>query len=238
MNESDPPYLRLIQDQAYDGAFNMAVDEFLLRSQIQKKDPSSILRFYRFNEPTLTVGYGMWRATETKASSQIPLIRRITGGGMVMHGRSDLTYSLVVPLNHQAIFRKVRESYRLIHQELRKALGHFGAATELFKKKYGIARESNPMRRTERVSFCFDSPVLFDVMLSGKKIAGAGQKRTQGYLLHQGSIAWKVLLEASFDLKESDFCNQFARHLGNLFHVPIKEIPFHAEETKGLAVSI
>ena len=138
MNEDHSSYLRLVQDQARDGAFNMAVDEFLLRNQIQRKDPNSILRFYRFNEPTVTVGYGMWQALGTEMNNQIPLIRRITGGGMVVHGKSDLTYSLIVPLNRQTIFRKVRNSYYLIHEELRNALGHFGIATELFDQNIAV----------------------------------------------------------------------------------------------------
>ena len=238
MNECHSAYLRLIQDEAHDGAFNMAVDEFLLRSQIQRKDPSSILRFYRFNEPTLTVGYGMWQAVRAEMNSQIPLIRRITGGGMVVHGSSDLTYALITPLSRQTILKKVQESYYLIHEELCRALGHFGIATELFEKKCSVAKELDSACKTERISFCFDSPVLFDVMLSGKKIAGAGQKRTQGYLLHQGSIAWKVLAEACLNLTESNFCNQFATCLSNLLRLPIEGIPSLVEEMKELAVSI
>ncbi len=234
MNEGRS-YLHLVQDQAHDGAFNMAVDEFLLKSQIQKKDLNSILRFYRFNEPTITVGYGMWQAVHTKMNSQIPFVRRITGGGMVVHGRSDLTYSLVVPLSRQTILKRVKESYHLIHEELRRALGHFGIATELFEKKYNAVTESDAMCKTERISFCFDSPVLFDVMLSGKKIAGGGQKRTQSYLLHQGSIAWNLLTEAFPNLVESDFCSQFAACLGGLLDLPIKGIPFYAEEVRELA---
>ena len=238
MNESHSTYLRLIRDHARDGALNMAVDEFLLRNQIQTKDPNSILRFYRFSEPTITVGYGMWQAVRLEMNNQIPSIRRVTGGGMVMHEQSDLTYSLIVPLNHQVIFKKVKESYYLIHEELRNALRYFGITTELFDQIGRQAIESNPSSKPKRVSFCFDSPVSFDVMFSGRKIAGAGQKRTQGYLLHQGSIAWNVLTEAYPDLVESDFCDQFATYLSHLLHLPIKEIPFYAEEMKEPAVSI
>ncbi len=237
MDEDHSAYLRLIQDQAHDGVFNMVIDEFLLRNQIQKKDPSSILRFYRFNEPTITVGYGMWQAVRAKMNSSIPFVRRITGGGMVVHGQFDLTYSLVVSLNDHTILKKVRESYHLIHDGLRKALEHFGITTELFKKNCGMGPELDTTCKTEQVSFCFDSPVLFDVMLSGKKVAGAGQKRTQSYLLHQGSIAWNILTEAHPQLAESDFCDQFAACLGNLLDLPVKETPFHAEEIRGLAVS-
>ena len=35
---------------------------------------------------------------------------------------------------------------------------------------------------------CFANPVRDDVMLLGRKIAGAAQRRTRGGFLHQGSI--------------------------------------------------
>ena len=230
-------YLYLIRDQAHDGALNMAVDEFLLKNQIQKKDSNPILRFYRFNEPTVTVGYGMWQAVYSEKNQNIPFVRRITGGGMVVHGGSDLTYSLILPLSRQPLLRKVKESYFLIHEALRKTLAHFGIATELFDKKCDAASDLDPERKKEKASFCFEAPVLFDVMLSGKKVAGAGQKRSQGHLLHQGSIAWAVLTEGNPSLLESDFSNEFAAHLGDLLGLRIKEIPFCSEEVRETAIT-
>ena len=239
MNDDVRAYLHLIEDQAHDGAFNMTVDEFLLKNQIRKKDPNSILRFYRFNEPTITVGYGMWQAVQPQMNERIPFVRRITGGGMVVHGASDLTYSFIVPLSCQPMLRKVKESYFFIHQELKRALDHFGVKTELFEKNCSASEVLDGSRcKAGRVSFCFDSPVLFDVMLSGKKIAGAGQKRTQGYLLHQGSIAWSMLTEVCPQLLESDFCVQFAEGLANLLALQIKKVPFHAEEMEELIAHV
>ena len=55
-------YLRLIFDGAHVGQFNMAVDELLFRKHIEQKNPDAILRFYQFSEPTLTIGYGIWKA--------------------------------------------------------------------------------------------------------------------------------------------------------------------------------
>jgi lipoate-protein ligase A len=54
-------------------------------------------------------------------------------------------------------------------------------------------------------------------MLNGRKIAGGAQKRSRGYLLHQGSIAWDVLSEASPDLSERDFSECFANQIAQLF---------------------
>ncbi|MBI4357771.1 MAG: hypothetical protein HY584_00590 [Candidatus Omnitrophica bacterium] len=247
-------YLQVVFDGAHDGRFNMAIDEFILRRQIRAKDRNSILRFYRFNELTMTVGYGIWRRvvqfsvpvllrdrfffdpTEQNLSrpelvpdrGEVPKVRRITGGGIVLHEKSDLTYSLVASLSEQRILRKVKGSYFLIHEALRKALGSFGIETELFQEN---CNDEGRWRSMECKShYCFESPVLFDVMLAGKKIAGAGQKRTQGHLLHQGSIAWNRLVEANSKLEESEFSQAFSACLGELLGLRAKEISFDAEE--------
>ncbi len=52
---------------------------------------------------------------------------------------------------------------------------------------------------------CFANPVRADVMIDGRKIAGAAQRRTRRGLLQQGSIQ-------GIDL-ESDLAQRFAREL-------------------------
>ena len=158
-------YLRLILDQVRDGATHMAIDEILFLRSIQNGEINSILRFYRFSPPTITVGYGMWRdysaiASEVSFSSlrareagaaiscseiasaslgllprndvekshshsDIPVVRRLTGGGIVRHDQ-DLIYALIVPPVFLKKLGKVRESYRLIHSALIKVLERFG----------------------------------------------------------------------------------------------------------------
>jgi lipoate-protein ligase A len=53
---------------------------------------------------------------------------------------------------------------------------------------------------------CFANPVHADVLVNGRKVAGAAQRRTRAGLLHQGSIQHVDLAEG-FDLR-------FARALG------------------------
>lgn len=211
MRQSAPVCLSVLRDQAHDGAYNMAFDEKFLRRQIETGDQKAILRFYRFSEPTLTVGYGMWTSLQTddfNFSPAIPVVRRITGGGIVCHTVTDLTYALVVPLKVQPSLRKVRHSYFLIHEAMQQALQELGVSADLFKRESVV--EGRSLRNDNVVSYCFDSPVPFDVMFRGQKVAGGGQKRTRGYLLHQGSIAWGILAESFPDLIESDFCRQFS----------------------------
>lgn len=196
------PSLEVLFDSAYDGQFNMAFDESLFRKQIQKTDPNSILRFYRFSVPTLTIGYGMWKA----AREQESLIRRLTGGGIVSHTPDDLTYSLITPISSRSALKKVRDSYFFIHKVLTNSLNALSIHADLYER-------CDKACETEKISYCFDSPVLHDVMLKEKKIAGAGQKRSFGYLLHQGSIAWSEILRENPSLNEQEFCDRFSSDL-------------------------
>jgi len=82
----------------------------------------------------------------------------------------------------------------------------------------------------QKSNYCFESPVLYDVMLGQNKVAGAGQKRTLGFLLHQGSIAWDLLKQANPELSEIDFCIAFSKHLAKTLDLSVKEIPFRVEE--------
>ena len=54
-------------------------------------------------------------------------------------------------------------------------------------------------------------------MIDGRKVAGGAQKRSRGYLLHQGSIAWPILLEYTSHLEEEDFKCRFAEALSRMF---------------------
>ncbi len=195
----------------------MALDESLFRKQIQKKDPHSILRFYRFDEPTLTIGYGMWRAANSSMEGGTQMIRRITGGGIVSHTPQDLTYSLIMPLDSTPSLKRAEDSYYLIHDLLKNSFKSLSLSAELYQ-----TGDSNHGQK--KISYCFDSPVLHDVMLEGKKIAGAGQKRSFGYLLHQGSIAWGEVLHVNPVALEQEFCGSFAGNLADAFKLSIREI--------------
>ncbi len=72
-------------------ALNMALDEALLQTVTQP-----VLRFYRWRRPALSFGYfGRFADVAAEASAR-ELVRRWTGGGIVLHG-ADLTYSIILP---------------------------------------------------------------------------------------------------------------------------------------------
>src|SRR5437667_12195247 len=66
-------------------------------------------------------------------------------------------------------------------------------------------REINATVTDRRYNDCFANPVRADVLVDGRKVAGAAQRRTRSGLLHQGSIQ-RVDLGA-------EFAQRFAKEL-------------------------
>jgi lipoate-protein ligase A len=146
----------------------MAIDEALLREVTQP-----VLRLYQWNVPAISLGYFQLAAL---APAGRPFIRRYTGGGLVDHAH-DLTYTIVLPRAHPWMELSAPQSYCLIHRGVQAALAACGIESELTPAPAAVESEA-----------CFQKPVRFDLLSSGKKLSGAAQRRTREGLLHQGSI--------------------------------------------------
>ena len=168
---------------AHSAAMNMAIDEALLEYATV---PS--IRFYRWQSLALSFGYFGKFAHVACHASERDLVRRWTGGGIVFHG-DDLTYSIVIPANDEAFSESSVSIYEKVHRALCDALQGNG-------KRAVVAGGGDPGGAADaiRTSFsaggynCFANPVRADVMVDGRKIAGAAQRRTRRGLLQQGSI--------------------------------------------------
>lgn len=166
--------LHLINSGEKDAAFNMAMDEALLRTAAVRSIP--FLRFYGWTEPAATFGYFQQYQTVAALTALRPLIRRPTGGGIVPHN-ADWTYSLAFPATHEWYALKAVESYRRVHEWLRLAFAELGVETELAPQKLVVGPGQ-----------CFAGYEQFDLLWRGRKIAGAAQRRTKEGLLVQGSV--------------------------------------------------
>jgi lipoate-protein ligase A len=153
-----------------DGPSQMACDEALLAIA---EEP--VLRIFRWSEPWVSAGYFIPWAEAESARPQLPVCRRWTGGGVVVHD-NDLTFALLAPRTEAWARLRPDESYRVLHLALVGALREAGIDATLF--------EHGAMAGAE----CFAGPVRHDVMSGTRKIAGGAQRRTKRGLLHQGSI--------------------------------------------------
>lgn len=155
-------------------AWNMALDEVLLLDIANIGTP--ILRFYAWTHPAATFGYFQHYADIAAWTPLRPLIRRPTGGGLVPHD-ADWTYSVVIPPSHPWYELRAVESYLQLHRWVTAAL-----------RAANIPAELALSARKEIPGQCFAGAEQYDVLLAGRKIAGAAQRRAREGLLIQGSI--------------------------------------------------
>lgn len=152
-----------------DGPHQMACDEALL----QMAD-GPVLRVFRWSETWISLGYFTpWQEATTRAD--LPVCRRWTGGGVVLHEK-DFTFALVAPRAADWARLRPEESYRVVHAALAGALREAGCAVTMFED------------HARGAASCFAGPVRYDLVDGGRKIAGGAQRRTKRGLLHQGSI--------------------------------------------------
>jgi len=151
-----------------DGPSQMACDEVLLQMAA-----GAVLRVFRWSAPWVSIGYfPPWQET---AGTELPVCRRWTGGGVVVH-REDFTFALAAPRTESWARLRPEESYRVVHAALAGALRAAGYAAAVSE----AATPGGPA--------CFAGPVRYDVVDGGRKIAGGAQRRTKRGLLHQGSV--------------------------------------------------
>lgn len=182
---SSPPlffdHLILHEDGIHDGAWNMAIDQAWLETS-----DHAVLRIYGWDQPTVTLGYAQNLARMKEHLPDWPIVRRWTGGGVVMHDQ-DHTYSLMIPAVVPWAQTPAVQSYEQIHRALARHLVDAGY-------------EGCRLAQAEDViegPLCFTAPALHDVVSGSLKIAGAGQRRGRLGILHQGSVQ-NVQMQPSF----------------------------------------
>jgi len=108
--------IRILETENNTGAWNMAVDEFLLYNY---KEPT--LRIYGWSKPCISIGYfqNIDEVNYKKCNeNNVDVVRRITGGGAVFHDM-ELTYSFVTKNFPESIMKSYEEISELIIQALK-----------------------------------------------------------------------------------------------------------------------
>jgi lipoate---protein ligase len=102
--------IRILETWYNSGPWNMALDEVLMNNA---NYDIPILRLYGWQPPAVSIGYfqSMDEEVDVKTCKQmgIDVVRRITGGGAVLH-ESELTYSFITKIYP----KNIMESYNLI----------------------------------------------------------------------------------------------------------------------------
>ncbi len=159
----------------------MRLDEKLLEGL--KPQDSPILHFYDFEGAAATYGYFLKPELFLNERHGLDLARRPTGGGILFH-LWDLTFSVLIPEGHFGYSKEVMRNYRFIND-----LVVIGISNYLGISVVNLLPE-DPLPLDEASGhFCFAKPTKYDVMMDGKKVAGAAQRRKKNGFLHQGSIS-------------------------------------------------
>jgi lipoate-protein ligase A len=180
---------RLLIDPPLPGAMNMARDESLLAGC----DASSpiTLRFYSWAAPTISLGYFQDIADFERLdrpAGALDVVRRTTGGGAILHDL-EVTYSLIVPIDHPLVRDRPNQLYVLAHEAVIQVIGCRLQMIRCYQlPPCGESSQRGPF-------FCFARRHALDVLVADpngiagySKLAGSAQRRTRTAILQHGSI--------------------------------------------------
>ena len=167
----------LLLDGRYPSRFNMQRDLDLFDA-VRKGHIPGFLRIYNWDIPAVTVGHHGSQFRFHDPSLEIPIIKRPTGGGAVLH-IDDITYSISAASGN-VFGSTIMETYSLISDVFVRAFHRLGLD----------AMKSQGDTRFSEVCFARSGPM--EITLYGKKVMGSAQLRKDGYFLQQGVIPLKT----------------------------------------------
>jgi lipoyl(octanoyl) transferase len=175
----------LIIDGALDGAANMAIDATLLDEVERSPGPKTILRFYRWQQPTLSLGRNQGIDTAVDRAfceeNAIGIVHRPTGGRAVLHD-DELTYA--VASNDSAHFGDtIYANYKSVSEALCDGFNRLGVPAVLAPETRRISAQPGDADLP-----CFISPSRYELTVRGRKIVGSAQRRLRRSFLQHGSM--------------------------------------------------
>ncbi len=161
---------------------NMELDEEIFASL---EEPT--LHFYEWESDSATFGYfvdpGKYLDLEKAQEKKLDLARRPTGGGVVFH-IWDFAFSVLLPSSSEHFSRNTLENYHFVNKAVMESVKTF-----LGEEEFSLLKDDAESYDKSCERFCMARPTKYDVVLLGRKIAGAAQRRDKKGFLHQGSIA-------------------------------------------------
>lgn len=176
-------------DGAADGPVNMAADEVLADEAARLGMP--LLRLYDWTTPTVSLGafQPLAEVGSCAAVAGLPLVRRPSGGGAILHG-TDLTYAMAVPKAHPW-GRTPQSLYDALHGAMAEVLAELGVTARLH-----VAAADDP---PADAFLCFDRRSAGDLVAPATagggatagvapKVMGSAQRRLGASVLQHGSL--------------------------------------------------
>lgn len=195
---TDPRCLTFVDQHPRSGFDNMELDshllEFVCQESVDGKTPPTVCRIYRWDTPTVTLGYFQDQNADVPAEIEgCPKVKRLTGGGAILHDL-ELTYSVIVPSRH-SVRHQPLELYNIVHAAIVKTLAKQGVVSCMRQDSSLFAKNSTAEQKTNRPEpfLCFLRHDDRDIVIGEHKIVGSAQRRRKGSVLQHGSI----LLNAS-----------------------------------------
>nr|MDO8114786.1 biotin/lipoate A/B protein ligase family protein [Candidatus Sigynarchaeota archaeon] len=177
MTNEDTNTWRFLPATISDGCTNMAIDEAILVTRIKGLVPNTV-RVYQWSPSTVTIGRHQSVALEVDTAEinrrKFQLVRRISGGGAVLHAESkEITYSVVAKIpDLTGSFRGTKNGVEAIYQVILDAIQKTLSKISL-----------------SPVAGVIHCPAL---LLDGKKFSGNAQCIKNGYVLQHGTILLSV----------------------------------------------
>ena len=165
------------------GKLHMELDNDLIDRHSQDSNSPSILRFYGWNPPALSLGFHQkqypdrWQAIA--ARHDLDIVRRPSGGRAVLH-KGDLTYAVITTVDIDGKRRSHREVYEYICEFLIQGFAKLGISLTYGTSGRGYIH--NPS--------CFSTATNADLVIAdGRKLIGSAQVYRHNSVLQHGSIA-------------------------------------------------
>lgn len=174
---------RVLDFQLYNAYENMAIDEAIFRETVNKKK-SPTIRFYGWRPAAVSIGYFQDIKEEVNIekchADGIDIVRRLSGGKAVSHSE-EVTYSVIASSEEVLFPPDILETYKIISNCIACGLAYLGI-------KAVLAENGRSLADSDFKSCCFSVPSKNELLVSGRKICGSAQFRTNNGFLQHGSL--------------------------------------------------
>jgi lipoate-protein ligase A len=178
-------YFQIIDSGRMNPQSIMDKDHSLLNQLSSIKQP--LLHLYEWQETCLTYGYFTNPSQHLHLSAlhkhRVSLARRPTGGGIIFH-LTDFAFSILVPASSPYFSLNTLENYAFINRLVAQSIGHL--SNQMVQPQLFV---QTTIDFESASHFCMAKPTKYDLIVNGKKLGGASQRRTKQGFLHQGSLS-------------------------------------------------